>query len=140
MVNQGSTEGGDDEEDHSNFINDCGSSSSTAGAASSSKSDSMAFGESVFFTPGTDIKKVEDKMAEALVRLDSWKRARAEEKRELLVSEIEKAKLSSSPPVNLALNNSTLNNISINSSLGNSSLLNSSAAKVSDANPQNRCE
>ena len=72
-------------------------------AASSSKSDSIG---SVFFTPGTDIKKVEDKMAEALVRLDSWKRARAEEKREPLVSEIEKAKLSSSPPVNLALNNS----------------------------------
>ena len=100
-------------------------------AASSSKSDSIG---SVFFTPGTDIKKVEDKMAEALVRLDSWKRARAEEKREPLVSEIEKAKLSSSPSVNLALNNSTLNNISINSSLGNSSLLNSSAAKVADAN------
>lgn len=110
-------------------------------AASSSKSDSIG---SVFFTPGTDIKKVEDKMAEALVGLDSWKRARAEEKRELLVSEIEKAKLSSNPSVNLALNNShsgnfasdnsTLNNISINSSLGNSSLLNSSAAKVSDAN------
>jgi hypothetical protein len=100
-------------------------------AASSSKSDSIG---SVFFTPGTDIKKVEDKMAEALVRLDSWKRARAEEKREPLVSEIEKAKLSSSPSVNLALNNSTLNNISINSSLGNSSLLNSSAVKVADAN------
>jgi hypothetical protein len=100
-------------------------------AASSSKSDSIG---SVFFTPGTDIKKVEDKMAEALVRLDSWKRARAEEKREPLVSEIEKAKLSSSPPVNLALNNSTLNNISINSSLGNSSLLNSSAVRVADAN------
>jgi len=100
-------------------------------AASSSKSDSIG---SVFFTPGTDIKKVEDKMAEALVRLDSWKRARAEEKREPLVSEIEKAKLSRSPSVNLALNNSTLNNISINSSLGNSSLLNSSAVKVADAN------
>jgi hypothetical protein len=100
-------------------------------AASSSKSDSIG---SVFFTPGTDIKKVEDKMAEALVRLDSWKRARAEEKREPLVSEIEKAKLSSSPSVNLAFNNSTLNNISINSSLGNSSLLNSSAVKVADAN------
>ena len=110
-------------------------------AASSSKSDSTG---SVFFTPGTDIKKVEDKMAEALVRLDSWKKALAEEKREPPVSEIEKAKLSSSPQVNLALNNSnsgnfasdnsTLNNISINSSLGNSSLLNSSAAKVSDAN------
>jgi len=90
--------------------------------AASSKSDSIG---SVFFTPGTDTKKVEDKMAEALVRLDSWKRARAE--------------LSSSPPVNSTLNNSipgnsTLNNISINSSLSNSSLLNSSVAKVSDAN------
>lgn len=101
-------------------------------AASSSKSDSTSVlgpDGSVFFTPGTDTKKVEDKMAEALVRLDSWKRARAEEKREPLVSKIEQTKLSSSPPVN-----STLNNISINSSLNNSSLLNSSAAKVTDAN------
>ena len=68
--------------------------------ASSGKSDSIG---SVFFTPVTDIKKVEDKMAEALVGLDSWKKARAEEKREPPVSEIEKAKLSSSPPVNLAI-------------------------------------
>ena len=106
-------------------------------AASSSKSDSMSIlgpDRSVFFAPGTDAKKVEDKMAEALVRLDSWKRARAEEKREPPVSKIEQAKLSSSPPVNSTLNNqsasSALNNISIN----NSSLLNSSAAKVVDAN------
>jgi len=86
--------------------------------AASSKSDSIG---SVFFTPGTDTKKVEDKMAEALARLDSWKRARAEEKKEPLVS-------NSNP------GNSTLDNISINSSLNNSSLLNSSAAQVSDAN------
>lgn len=74
-------------------------------AVSSSKFDSPSMlgpDGAVFFKPGTDAKKVEDKMAEALVRLDSWKRARGEE-------------------------NSTRNNISINSSLSNSSLLNSSA-------------
>jgi hypothetical protein len=116
-------------------------------AAASSKSDSTGmFGPdgSAFFTPGTDVKKVEDKMAEALVRFDSWKKAIAEAKREPLVSKTEQVELSSSPPVNLALNNSnpgnsasgnsTPNNISINSSLSNSSLLNSSVAQVADAN------
>ncbi|MCK9566584.1 MAG: hypothetical protein M0Q43_11110, partial [Methanothrix sp.] len=51
-------------------------------AASSGKSDFASIlgpDGSVFFTPGTDTKKVEDKMAEALIRLDSWKRALAEE-------------------------------------------------------------
>jgi hypothetical protein len=65
---------------------------------------------SVSFTPGTDAKKVEDKMTEALVR-------------------IKQAKSPSSPQVN-----STLNNISINNSSSNSSPLNSSVAKVADAN------
>lgn len=92
-------------------------------AAAFGKSDSMNnIGQDgpVFFTPGTDTKKVEDKMAEALARLDSWKKARSEEKREPLVS-------NSNP------GNSTLDNISINSSLINSTLQNSSAAKVSGA-------
>jgi hypothetical protein len=93
-------------------------------AAAFGKSDSMGIiGQDgpAFFTPGTDTKKVEDKMAEALLRLDSWKKARAEEKREPLVS-------NSNP------GNSTLDNISINNSLNNSSLQNSSVAKVSGAN------
>ena len=79
----------------------------------SSKFDSTSIlgpNESVFFTPGIDAKTLEDKIAEALVR-------------------IEQTKLSRSPPVNL-----TQNNISTNSSLNNSSLLNSSAANVADAN------
>ena len=87
-------------------------------AVSSSKFDSPSIlgpDGAVFFKPGTDAKKVEEKMAEALVRLDSWKRARGEE-------------------------NSTLNNISINSSLSNSSLLNSSADQVADANKFNANE
>jgi hypothetical protein len=91
-------------------------------AAAFGKSDSMnIIGQDgpVFFTPGTDTKKVEDKMAEALAGLDSWKKARSEEKREPLVS-------NSNP------GNSTLDNTSINSSLNNS-LQNTSAAKVSGA-------
>ncbi|MCX6679928.1 MAG: hypothetical protein NTX42_06155 [Methanothrix sp.] len=85
-------------------------------AAAFGKSDSMGIiGQDgpAFFTPGTDTKKVEDKMAEALARLDSWKKAHAEEKNP---------------------GNSTLDNISINNSLNNSSLQNSSAANVSGAN------
>ena len=93
-------------------------------AAAFGKSDSMGISGqdgAAFFTPGTDTKKVEDKMAEALARLDSWKKARAEEKIEPLVS-------NSNP------GNSSLDNISHNRSLNNSSLQNSSAANVSGAN------
>jgi len=86
-------------------------------AAAFGRSDSMGIigkDGAAFFTHGTDTKKVEDKMAEALARLDSWKKARAEEKREPLVS-------NSNP------GNSTLDNISINNSLNNSSLSSSKA-------------
>jgi len=86
-------------------------------AAAFGKSDSMGIiGQdgAAFFTPGTDTKKVEDKMAEALARLDSWKKARSEEKIEPLVS-------NSNP------GNSTLDNISHNRSLNNSSLSSSKA-------------
>ncbi|MCX6676980.1 MAG: hypothetical protein NTU95_03425 [Methanothrix sp.] len=91
-------------------------------AEASSKSDStgpLGLDGSVFFTPGTDSKKVEDKITEALVRLDSWTRERAEKRLG-----------------NFALNNSTAVNstVGINSSLCNSSLLNSSAAQVNGAN------
>ncbi len=121
-------------------------------AAASSKSDyTSILGPvgSVFFTPGTDTKKVEDRMQEALTRLDSWKRAREQEKKEPLVSKAEQAEMSESLSLNSTLNNSasgnstsfnspssnlTHNNISINSSLVNSSLLNSPTAQVADAN------
>ena len=75
----------------------------------------------VFFAPGTDIKKVEDKMAEALVGLDSWKRPRAEEKREPLLSD----QISKRPKfINPAIHHCS------NSALINSSALNSSASKL----------
>ncbi len=86
-------------------------------ATASSKSDSMSIlgpDGSVFFAPGTDAKKLEDKMAEALFRIEQAKLSNAE--------------LSRNPPVNSTLNNS------INSSLGNSSFLNPSAANVNDLN------
>ncbi|MDD1749405.1 MAG: hypothetical protein LUO89_05955 [Methanothrix sp.] len=99
-------------------------------AAASSKSDSTSIlgsDGSVFFTPGTDTKKVEDKLAEALTRLDSWKRARAED------STLNNSASGNSTPFNSTSSNLTLNNISINSSLVNSSLLNSPTAQVADA-------
>ncbi|MFZ2472391.1 MAG: hypothetical protein WAW52_10675 [Methanothrix sp.] len=100
-------------------------------AASSGKSDFASIlvpDGSVFFTPGTDTKNVEDKMAEALVRLDSWKKARAEEKIYPPADNIEQTN-----------GNSTLDNISIIGPLSNSSRLNSSTnqdanATISDAN------
>jgi len=85
-------------------------------AASFGKSDSTTIpgpDGTALFTPGTDTKKVQERLAEALVKLDSWKKARTQEKREPL--------------------NSTQNNISNNCSLNNSSLLNSPAAMVNDA-------
>ncbi|MCK9566133.1 MAG: hypothetical protein M0Q43_08810, partial [Methanothrix sp.] len=93
---------------------------------------------SVFFTPGTDTKKVEDKMAEALIRLDSWKKARAEEKSELPADNIGQPKLTRIPAVNSTPidsnpGNSTLDNISIIGPLSNSSHLNSSKDQDADA-------
>lgn len=114
-------------------------------AASSSESDSTGMlgpEGSAFFSPGTDTKKAENKMTEALARLDSWVKARAEEKGEQLNIKPNDASSSNDLPGNLALNNSILNdsnssnkaqenfstnNININSSLDNSSLTNSSA-------------
>lgn len=90
-------------------------------------------------TPGTDTKKVEDKIADALARLDSWKKVRAKEKIEPFVGNTDQTESSSRPPINsIKVNstqsnltsdnstssNSTLNNNSIISPPGNSSLLN----------------
>ncbi len=88
-------------------------------------------------TPGTDIKKVEDKMADALARLDSWKEARAKEKTEPVVGNIDNSDLSgrshlNSTEANSTPSNSTLDNTSI-TSLGNSSLIDSSADQKADA-------
>ena len=86
-------------------------------ATASSKSDSMSIlgpDGATFFAPGTDAKKLEDKMAEALVRIEQ--------------ARLSNARLSRNPTVNSTLNNS------INSSSGNSSILNPSAAKVNDVN------
>ena len=114
MIDQGSTEGEDYEADNSNFIYDISSGRSSSGddrfQGEFDSTSILGTNESVFFTPGADAKTLEDKMAEALIR-------------------IEQAKLSRRPPINL-----TQNNISTNSSLNNSSLLNSSAANVADAN------
>jgi hypothetical protein len=134
--------------------------------ASSGESDSTGIlgpEGSAFFLPGPDTKKVENKMTEALASLDSWKKARAEEKSEPLAIKPKEA-LSEGLPGSLALNNKAavdytinysnssnttldnisvnntsvndtlINNNSINSLLDNSSALNSSAAQVAGAN------
>jgi hypothetical protein len=63
-------------------------------------------------TPGIDAKKVEDKMADALARLDSWKNGRSNSTQ------------TNSTQSNSTSGNSTLENNSIISPPGNSSLLN----------------
>lgn len=95
----------------------------------------------VVSTPGIDAKMVEDKMADALARLDSWKKARVKEKVEPIIGNTEQTEqtgLSSrlslnSTKANSTQANSTLNNDSIISTLGNSSLLNTSVDQRADA-------
>jgi len=99
---------------------------------------------SVSFSPGTDARKVEDKMTEALNRLDFLKRVRADENKKPPASMMKQAELPSNPPVNSTQDNSTssnstssnsiLNNKSLNNSLINSSLPSSLPEKVTDAN------
>ncbi len=100
----------------------------------------------VVSTPGTDTKKVEDKMADALARLDSWKKARAKEKIEPVVGNTDQTELPSRPPLNSTeanstSGNSTLDNNSIISPPGNSPILNSDDQRADagriDANDAN---
>jgi hypothetical protein len=78
----------------------------------------------VVSTPGTDSKKIEDKMADALARLDSWKRARAKEKIGPVAGNTDQTEFSSRPLLNSTSGNSTLDNNSVISPPGNSSHLN----------------
>ena len=83
----------------------------------------------VISTPGTDTKKVEDKMADALARLDSWKKASAKEKIEPVVGNTDQTELSSRLP----LNSTKVNSTQSNSTSGNSTLDNNSIIRI-DAN------
>ena len=90
-------------------------------AASSRESDFASIpgpGGAVFSAPGTDTKKVEDKVADALDRLESWKKAWAKENNQT--------------QSNSTSYNSTADNNSIISPPGNSSPLNSSADQRTD--------
>jgi len=77
----------------------------------------------VISTPGTDTKKVEDRMAEALASLDSWKKARAKEKTEPVVGNKDQTELTSIPP----LNSTEANSIQANSTEANSTSDNSTS-------------
>jgi hypothetical protein len=70
--------------------------------------------------PGTDTKKVEDRVADALARLDSWKKAQAKEK----IATKDDSIQANSTNANSTSENSTLDNNSIISPSGNSSLFN----------------
>lgn len=74
----------------------------------------------VISLPGTDTKKVEDRMADALARLDSWKKARAKEK----IATKDNSTQANSTKSNSTSDNSTLDNNSIISPPVNSSLFN----------------
>ena len=101
----------------------------SAAALSSESSFTSILGPdgAVVSTSGTDSKKVEDKMADALARLDSWKKARAKEKIEPVVGNTDQTGLSSRPPLNSTEANSTqANSTGANSTSGNSTLDNNS--------------
>ncbi|MDD2754920.1 MAG: hypothetical protein PHS80_05250 [Methanothrix sp.] len=70
--------------------------------------------------PGADTKKVEDRMADALARLDSWKKAQAKVK----MATKDNSTQANSTKSNSTSGNSTLDNNSIISTPVNSSLLN----------------
>lgn len=118
-----------------------------AGAALSSQSSFAGItgpAGAVVSTPGTDVKKVEDKMADALAKMNSWKTAQEKEKIEPVAGSTGQAKSSSSSievnstevnstESNLTSANSTLQNSSIISPPGNSSFEGSSGESGSDA-------
>ncbi len=75
--------------------------------------------------PGTDIKKVEDRMADALARLDSWKKYQTgSSSLPSLNSTKDNSTQANSTEANSTSDNSTLDNNSIISPPVNSSLLN----------------
>jgi hypothetical protein len=118
-----------------------------AGAALSSQSSFAGItgpAGAVVSTPGTDVKKVEDKMADALAKMNSWKTAQEKEKIEPVAGSTGQAESSSSSievnstevnstESNLTSANSTLQNSSIISPPGNSSFEGSSGESGSDA-------
>jgi hypothetical protein len=86
---------------------------------------------------GTDTMKVEDKMADALARLDSWKKAQAKEKVEPVVGNTDQTELSSRPTINSTQANSTqANSTSVNSTLDNNSIISplANSSLLNDAN------
>jgi hypothetical protein len=84
-------------------------------------------GGAVVSIPETDTKKVEDRMADALARLASWKKALAQDKIEPVVSNTDQTELSSRSSLNSTKDNSTqANSTKTNSTSGNSTLDNKS--------------
>lgn len=126
-----------------------------AAAASSSQSSfagTTVPASAVVSTPGTDVKKVEDKMADALAKMDSWKKAQEKERIRPMAGCTGQTESSSSPSpsstesssakvnstefnsteANITSANSTSDNSSIISSPGNSSLDSPSGEPGSD--------
>jgi hypothetical protein len=92
----------------------------------------------VISTPGTDTKKVEDKMADALASLDSWKKARAKEKTEPVVGNKDQTELTSIPPLNSTEANSIqANSTEANSTSDNNSIINSIISPLGNSSPAN---
>lgn len=84
----------------------------------------------VVSTPGTDVKKVEDKMADALAKMDSWKKAQEKEKTNAGAGNTDQAEPSSSPSPSPAESNSA----EVSSTEVNSTEFNSTEANLTSAN------
>ncbi len=101
-----------------------------AGAASSSQSSFAGItmpASAVVSTPGTDVKKVEDKMADALAKMDSWKKAQEKERIRPMAGSTGQAEQSSSPSPSSTESSSTkVNSTEFNSTEANITSDNSS--------------
>ncbi|OPY55197.1 MAG: hypothetical protein A4E49_00498 [Methanosaeta sp. PtaU1.Bin112] len=115
----------------------------TASSSQSSFAGTHGPAGAVVSTPGTDVKKVEDKIADALAKMDSWKKAQTNEKKKPAMDSTDQAESSSRPSPRSTQANSTFanstfaNSTEANLTSGNSTLGNNSIDASSPAGLQN---
>ena len=87
-------------------------------------------------TPGTDVKKVEEKMADALAKMDSWKKAQAKEKTKPVAVSTDQLEPSSSPsPSSTEVSSAEINSTEFNSTEANLTSANRTSDNSSTISP-----
>jgi hypothetical protein len=89
---------------------------------------------SVFSTQIADTKKVEDKMADALAKMDSWKKAQAEEKIRTAAGRTDQAEASSSPYPSSTESSAKSNSTEVSSIDSNSTEANLTSGNITSGN------